>query len=78
MTEVNVRPAAPADAVWLTAAELMLAIANQDYQRGAGVADRLVDAGVDKDVRGWEKSSDHAPTWVTLQDAAPPADRPSR
>jgi exodeoxyribonuclease-3 len=34
------------------------------------VAGRLVDAGVDKDVRGWEKSSDHAPTWVELQDSA--------
>jgi exodeoxyribonuclease-3 len=27
---------------------------------------RLVDAGVDRDVRGWEKSSDHAPVWITL------------
>jgi exodeoxyribonuclease III len=34
------------------------------------VAGRLVDAGVDKNVRGWEKSSDHAPTWVELRDAA--------
>jgi exodeoxyribonuclease-3 len=34
------------------------------------VRERLVDAGVDRDVRGWEKASDHAPTWVTLQDAA--------
>lgn len=33
------------------------------------LAGRLVDAGVDKDVRGWEKSSDHAPTWVTLKDS---------
>ena len=32
------------------------------------VADRLVDAGVDRDVRGWEKASDHAPTWVKLRD----------
>ena len=31
------------------------------------VAGRLVDAGVDRDVRGWEKSSDHAPTWVELK-----------
>jgi len=30
---------------------------------------RLVHAGVDKDVRGWEKSSDHAPTWIELSDA---------
>lgn len=29
-------------------------------------ADRLVDAGVDKDYRGREKASDHAPTWVRL------------
>jgi exodeoxyribonuclease III len=33
------------------------------------VAGRLTDAGVDKDVRGWEKASDHAPTWVTLKDS---------
>jgi exodeoxyribonuclease-3 len=32
----------------------------------AAVAGRLLDAGVDKHVRGWEKSSDHAPVWVTL------------
>jgi exodeoxyribonuclease-3 len=31
------------------------------------VAVRLVDAGVDRDVRGWEKASDHAPTWVELR-----------
>lgn len=31
------------------------------------VADRLVDAGVDRDYRGREKASDHAPTWVTLR-----------
>ena len=30
------------------------------------LADRLVDAGVDKDHRGREKASDHAPTWVVL------------
>ncbi|MDB5708603.1 MAG: exodeoxyribonuclease [Sphingomonas bacterium] len=29
-------------------------------------ADRLRDAGVDKDYRGREKASDHAPTWVRL------------
>jgi exodeoxyribonuclease III len=29
-------------------------------------ADRLRDAGVDKDYRGREKASDHAPTWVEL------------
>jgi exodeoxyribonuclease III len=30
-------------------------------------ADRLADAGVDKDYRGREKASDHAPTWVRLR-----------
>ena len=30
------------------------------------VAPRLKSAGVDRDVRGWEKSSDHAPTWIEL------------
>lgn len=30
------------------------------------VAPRLKAAGVDKHVRGWEKSSDHAPVWVEL------------
>ncbi len=29
---------------------------------------RLVAAGVDRNVRGWEKASDHAPTWVELRD----------
>lgn len=29
-------------------------------------ADRLIDAGVDKDYRAREKASDHAPTWITL------------
>jgi exodeoxyribonuclease-3 len=33
------------------------------------VALRLKAAGVDRDVRGWEKASDHAPTWVELADA---------
>jgi len=47
------------------------------YQRDAGlridhlllnpaVAPRLQRAGVDRDVRGWEKASDHAPTWVEI------------
>jgi exodeoxyribonuclease-3 len=26
----------------------------------------LVAAGVEREVRGWEKSSDHAPTWISL------------
>ena len=30
-------------------------------------ADRLTGAGVDKDYRGREKASDHAPTWVSLR-----------
>ena len=29
---------------------------------------RLVDAAVDHNVRGWEKSSDHAPVWIELSD----------
>jgi exodeoxyribonuclease III len=29
-------------------------------------ADRLIDAGVDREHRGREKASDHAPTWITL------------
>jgi exodeoxyribonuclease-3 len=32
------------------------------------VRGRLVAAGVDRDVRGWEKPSDHAPTWVELSE----------
>lgn len=47
------------------------------YQRDAGLridhlllnpvaAERLQSAGVDRDVRGWPKASDHAPTWVEL------------
>ena len=32
------------------------------------LAPRLVDAGVDKWVRGLEKASDHAPTWITLRE----------
>ena len=29
---------------------------------------RLKEAGVDKHVRGWEKTSDHAPVWIELTD----------
>jgi len=50
----------------------------QHWQRDAGLRidhlllnaqaqPRLVDAGVDRWVRGLEKASDHAPTWVTLE-----------
>jgi exodeoxyribonuclease-3 len=28
---------------------------------------RLQDAGVDRDVRAWEKSSDHAPVWIEVK-----------
>ena len=49
------------------------------YARNAGIridhfllnapaATMLVAAGVDREVRGWEKTSDHAPTWITLGD----------
>lgn len=29
---------------------------------------RLIAAGVDKHVRGWEKTSDHAPVWIEIED----------
>lgn len=29
---------------------------------------RLIDGGVDREVRGWEKTSDHAPTWIRIAD----------
>jgi exodeoxyribonuclease-3 len=32
----------------------------------AAIAPRLKAAAVDRSVRGWEKSSDHAPTWIEL------------
>jgi exodeoxyribonuclease-3 len=49
------------------------------YQRDAGLRidhfllssqlkRKLVSAGVDKHVRGWEKTSDHAPVWIDLKD----------
>ena len=31
-----------------------------------GIAPRLSDAGVDREVRGWEGASDHAPAWTIL------------
>jgi exodeoxyribonuclease III len=48
------------------------------YERDAGLridhfllspslAGRLQAAGVDRNVRGWEKSSDHAPVWIELK-----------
>jgi exodeoxyribonuclease III len=30
------------------------------------IAGRLVGAGVDREIRGWQKASDHAPTWVII------------
>lgn len=48
------------------------------YQRNAGlridhfllspkVKGKLINAGVDTAVRGWEKSSDHAPVWIEIK-----------
>ena len=52
------------------------------YERDAGlridhfllspqVNGRLLAAGVDRNVRGWDKSSDHAPVWIELADLTP-------
>jgi exodeoxyribonuclease-3 len=49
------------------------------YERNAGLridhfllnanaAKQLGKAGVDRHVRGWEKSSDHAPVWIELNE----------
>lgn len=38
---------------------------------GPLLTERLVDAQVDLHVRGWEKTSDHAPTWVKLAEKQP-------
>jgi exodeoxyribonuclease-3 len=59
------------------------------YARNAGLridhllvspslAGRLVAAEVDRDVRGWEKASDHAPTWIELADVKETAKRAPR
>ena len=32
------------------------------------LSDRLKVGGVNRDVRGWEKSSDHAPVWIELEE----------
>lgn len=29
---------------------------------------RLLEAGVDRNVRGWEKTSDHAPVWIKIEE----------
>ena len=42
------------------------------------VAARLAAAAVDREVRGWEKASDHAPVWIELKDGRKPARRASR
>lgn len=39
------------------------------------LAPRLVSADVDREVRGWEKASDHAPTWIEIADAPKPRPR---
>jgi hypothetical protein len=39
------------------------------------LAGRLVAAGVDRDVRARERSSDHAPVWIELADANSPDQR---
>jgi DNA polymerase I len=41
----------------------------------ADVAGRLADAGVDRDVRGRDDASDHAPVWVVLGDGSKSARR---
>jgi exodeoxyribonuclease III len=38
-------------------------------------AKRLADAGVDRDIRGEQGASDHAPAWIVLREAAPPKRR---
>lgn len=49
------------------------------FQRNAGLridhfllsphlVDRLKAAGLDKEVRGWEKTSDHVPVWIELEE----------
>lgn len=59
------------------------------WQRNAGlridhlllspsIRPRLRAAGVDREVRGWEKASDHAPVWIELAEAKAPARRRSR
>lgn len=32
------------------------------------IKEKLIAAGVDREVRGWEKTSDHAPVWIILKD----------
>ena len=44
----------------------------------SAVARRLVDAGVDREVRGWQTASGHAPTWVELSDGGRARSTPRR
>lgn len=59
------------------------------YARNAGIridhfllnapaAKRLDGCGVERDVRGWEKSSDHAPVWISLRDGVSARKRAAR
>jgi exodeoxyribonuclease-3 len=59
------------------------------FQRNAGlridhlllspsIAPRLIAAGVDREVRGWEKASDHAPVWIELKPVVSGRRRPRR
>lgn len=52
---------------------------HRSYERNAGLRldhfllnedlqQRLINGGVDKHVRGWDQSSDHAPAWIELED----------
>jgi exodeoxyribonuclease-3 len=41
------------------------------------LAGRLVAAGVDRDVRARERSSDHAPVWIEIADASAGSPRPA-
>jgi exodeoxyribonuclease III len=42
------------------------------------LAPRLIGAGVNRNVRSWEKTSDHAPTWITLKDTRASKARPAK
>lgn len=42
------------------------------------LANRLAAAGVDREVRGWEKASDHAPAWIELSERDAKQKRPAR
>lgn len=44
----------------------------------AKAAKRLVDAGVDREVRGLEGASDHAPAWIVLRDTPATPRKPAR